>query len=47
MLGIGTDILDIRRIEKTIIRFGDRFKERIFTDNEIKKCEARNQSINC
>lgn len=47
MLWIGTDILDIRRIEKTIIRFGDRFKERIFTDNEIKKCEARNQSINC
>ena len=47
MIGIGTDILDIRRIEKTINRFGDRFKKRIFTENEIKKCEARKLSTNC
>ena len=47
MIGIGTDILDIRRIEKTINRFGNRFKKRIFTQNEIKKCEARKLSANC
>ena len=47
MIGIGTDILDIRRIEKTINRFGNRFKKRIFTQNEIKKCEARKLSVNC
>ena len=37
MKGIGSDLIDIRRIDKTIARFGDRFKKRIFTDNEIKK----------
>ena len=47
MIGIGTDIIDIRRIEKTINRFGDRFKKRIFTEKEIIKCEGRNLSINC
>ena len=47
MIGIGTDIIDIRRIEKTINRFGDKFKKRIFTDKEIKKCEERKLSINC
>ena len=47
MKGIGSDLIDIRRIDKTIARFGDRFKKRIFTDNEIKKCEERKQSVPC
>ena len=47
MKGIGSDLIDIRRIDKTIARFGDRFKKRIFTDNEIKKCEKRKQSVSC
>ena len=47
MKGIGSDLIDIRRIDKTIARFGDRFKKRIFTDNEIKKCEKRKQSVPC
>ena len=47
MKGIGSDLIDIRRIDKTIARFGDRFKKRIFTDNEIKKCEERKQSVSC
>ena len=47
MIGLGTDILDIRRIEKTIDRFGDRFKKRIFTDKEIRKCEERKLKIHC
>jgi holo-[acyl-carrier protein] synthase len=41
ILGIGNDLIDIRRIEKTIARFGDRFVQRIFTDVEQKKAERR------
>jgi len=41
IVGIGQDICDVKRIESTIIRFGDRFKNRIFTIREIKKCESR------
>ena len=47
MIGIGSDLLDIRRIEKTISRFGDRFKNRIFTKNEINKCEKRLNKFEC
>ena len=47
MIGIGSDLLDIRRIEKTISRFGDRFKNKIFTKNEINKCEKRFNNIEC
>jgi len=32
ILGIGSDMIDIRRIEQAIERFGDRFLDRIFTD---------------
>ena len=41
IIGLGNDIIDIRRIEKTIERFGDRFLGRVFTDTERKKSEAR------
>ena len=41
IIGLGNDIIDIRRIEKTIARFGDRFLGRIFTDTERKKSEPR------
>ncbi len=41
ILGLGNDIIDIRRIEKTIERYGDRFLARVFTDTERKKSEAR------
>tara|TARA_B100001029_G_C14998703_1_gene416638 strand:- start:339 stop:734 length:396 start_codon:yes stop_codon:yes gene_type:complete len=47
MIGIGSDILDIRRIEKTLLRFGDRFKQRIYTKSEIEKCEKRRLSVEC
>ena len=39
--GIGNDIIDIRRIEKTLERFGDRFVQRLFTDTEQKRSERR------
>ncbi len=41
ILGIGNDIIDIRRIEKTLERYGDRFIERIFTDIERQKSDGR------
>ena len=41
IIGIGNDIIDIRRIEKTIERYGDRFLDRIFTDTERQKSERR------
>lgn len=40
IIGIGTDLLDIRRIERTLERFGDRFCERIFTRLERDRCEG-------
>ena len=47
MIGLGSDLIDIRRIENTLSKFGDRFKKRIFTENEIKKCERRKGSAAC
>jgi holo-[acyl-carrier protein] synthase len=41
IIGLGNDIIDIRRIEKTIARFGDKFIQRIFTPVEQKKSDAR------
>ena len=41
ILGIGSDLIDIRRIEKTIERFGDRFIQRVFTPLEQRKAEGR------
>ncbi|MBX9682255.1 MAG: holo-ACP synthase [Hyphomicrobium sp.] len=41
ILGIGNDLCDIRRIEKTIARFGDRFLQRVFTDVERRKAASR------
>ena len=41
ILGIGSDLIDIRRIEKTIERFGDRFLQRVFTDIERARSDGR------
>jgi holo-[acyl-carrier protein] synthase len=41
ILGIGQDIIDIRRIESTLARFGSRFTERVFTDVERAKSDRR------
>ena len=45
ILGIGSDITDIRRIEKVIERHGERFLGRVFTDAERKRAEARTKSV--
>ncbi|MFN4282627.1 MAG: holo-ACP synthase [Alphaproteobacteria bacterium] len=41
ILGIGSDLIDIRRIEKTLERYGARFLERVFTETERAKSEGR------
>ena len=41
IIGIGTDLCDIRRIEKALKRFGDRFVARLYVDSEIAKAERR------
>ena len=45
IIGIGSDVLDIRRPEKTIERHGDRFIDRIFTPLERAKAEKRTERI--
>jgi len=41
IIGIGSDLIDIRRVAKVIERHGDRFLDRIFTDAERAKAERR------
>ena len=41
ILGLGNDLCDIRRIEKSLERFGERFIQRIFTEVEQKRSEGR------
>jgi len=41
ILGIGTDLANIERIARTLERFGDRFRNRVFTEVEQRKAERR------
>lgn len=41
IVGLGNDLIDIRRIEKTLARFGSRFTERVFTEIEQVKSDRR------
>ncbi len=43
IIGIGNDMVDIRRVEQTLEKFGDRFRDRIFTEIEKKKSDNRAQ----
>ena len=45
ILGIGNDIIDIRRVEKTIARYGERFIKRLFTEAERAKAAKRAHPI--
>ena len=45
ILGLGSDICDIRRIEKAIEKYGDRFLERIYTETERSKAMRRTEKI--
>ncbi|MDB6182166.1 holo-ACP synthase [Paracoccus fistulariae] len=41
ILGIGTDLANIERIQGTLDRFGDRFRNRVFTETELAKARRR------
>ena len=45
IIGIGSDIIDIRRIEKAIARHGERFLDRIYTDSVRAKAEGRRNRV--
>ena len=44
IFGIGTDIVNIKRIEKSIRQYGQKFKNRVFSENEIAYCEKKRNS---
>lgn len=43
IIGLGSDLIDIRRIERSLERFGERFTERIFTEIERRKSDRRRE----
>jgi holo-[acyl-carrier protein] synthase len=45
ILGLGSDICDIRRIEKVIEKYGERFLERVYTETERSKAMRRTEKI--
>src|ERR1700742_1146551 len=44
VIGVGTDLIEIERIEHSVARFGERFLERVFTPGEIAYCQAKKGS---
>lgn len=45
IIGIGSDLCDIRRVEKAMARFGDRFLNRVFTETERRKALRRTEKL--
>lgn len=45
IIGLGSDLVDMRRIERTLARFGDRFLERVFTPTERARADGRADRI--
>jgi holo-[acyl-carrier protein] synthase len=43
IFGVGTDVVEIDRIEKSLKRFGERFAQRILCDSELKRFRAHRQ----
>ena len=41
IIGVGSDLIDIRRVERTLERFGDRFIDRVYTEVECRKSDGR------
>jgi len=44
--GVGTDIVEVVRIEKALARFGDRFAKRILCESELKRFQGHRQKAN-
>ncbi len=45
ILGIGIDTISVNRIESLILKFGEKFQEKIFTENEINKSKLKNTPL--
>jgi holo-[acyl-carrier protein] synthase len=44
VLGLGTDLIEIERVQASMDRFGERFLDRVFTEGEIAYCMRKRQS---
>jgi holo-[acyl-carrier protein] synthase len=44
VLGLGTDLIEIERVQASMDRFGERFLDRVFTEGEIAYCMQKKQS---
>ncbi|MBM3128651.1 MAG: holo-[acyl-carrier-protein] synthase [Chloroflexi bacterium] len=45
MLSAGVDLIEVKRIEETIARYGNRFLTRVFTARELQSCRGQAQSL--
>lgn|SRR5579859_803221 len=45
IVGTGVDICEVHRIGESIARFGDQFLHRVFTDDEIRYCQSKKNSV--
>jgi holo-[acyl-carrier protein] synthase len=45
IVGTGVDICEVHRIAESIARFGDQFLKRVFTDDEIRYCQSKKNSV--
>jgi holo-[acyl-carrier protein] synthase len=44
VLGLGTDLIEIERVQQSLDRFGRRFMEKVFTEGEIAYCQRKKQA---
>ncbi len=47
IIGTGIDIVNIERMERILTRWGDHFLRRVFTENEMRRCEKRSRPPEC
>lgn len=45
IVGVGIDIVDIRRIDSLLLKFQDKFTKKIFTEKEIESCKSRGNPV--
>lgn len=44
VLGLGTDLIEIARVQQSLDRFGERFMHKVFTEGEIAYCQRKKQA---
>ncbi|MEO6909386.1 MAG: holo-ACP synthase [Edaphobacter sp.] len=44
VLGLGTDLIEIERVQQSLDRFGERFMQKVFTEGEIAYCVRKKQA---